>query len=340
MNTPTILTVAPGTAPVRPDWSPIATPAAHDFLAHTPDPTKYHSTHGRTMIPRADKFGGSLAFRPTDPVVVNIDPTDPGTGAGGLRVDLAKLDKEQTAAVTAAASDAYSAWTKLAAAHESGYTTPVTQPDGSVRSAPSPVAPLPLTSSVPPASEPGIRLARPDEYTVAFTQPAPFASLPALGPDLGVIMGRLERLAAEVAQLRVQPQSVEPAAAIERASVLRQFVGTPVRPSVPVVFDLGPGGVHRVHFHHVSIRGTSIFLFYDGRYTEGYRFLPPITPEGQSIGVTLPNQGEITYSVAVLPLNNTLDYVDIVQLLIMTNSNGAATDMVFGDLGPVDETGA
>lgn len=89
-----VITLMPGSGQIRPDWSPIAQPPdKHGVMAHTPDPNSYHSQGSRTMIPRhSGDFGGSRGFS-TKPGVVNIDPSNPTTGAGGITVDLETVSK-------------------------------------------------------------------------------------------------------------------------------------------------------------------------------------------------------------------------------------------------------
>jgi len=77
-------------------------PDRHGFVAHTPDPTKYHYPDDRAvskmrsgiravMIPRATRYGGSRGFT-SGPGIANVEPADPDTGAGGITLDLAQVD--------------------------------------------------------------------------------------------------------------------------------------------------------------------------------------------------------------------------------------------------------
>ena len=91
-----VFTLQAGTSGSRRDWSPIAqTPDKHDVIAHTPDPNGYHNLGGRTMIPRNldGDHGASRGFD-IKPGVVNVDPTDPVKGTGGITVDLEAVSKE------------------------------------------------------------------------------------------------------------------------------------------------------------------------------------------------------------------------------------------------------
>lgn len=97
----------------RRDWSPIAqAPDRYGVMAHTPDPSAYHyDAGGRVIVPRATRFGGSKAFDADRGAVVNIDPSDPVKGTGGLTVDMRSLDKSHLKeAVEAAGEDATMAW--------------------------------------------------------------------------------------------------------------------------------------------------------------------------------------------------------------------------------------
>ena len=98
-----VIQLSPGTGPApgnpqsRPDWTPLAQPEDHlGVLAHTPDPTAYHDAGGRTMIPRSKGIGLSKGFV-TSPGIVNIDPSDPVRGTGGITVDMEKVTKQSAA---------------------------------------------------------------------------------------------------------------------------------------------------------------------------------------------------------------------------------------------------
>jgi hypothetical protein len=80
---------------------PAQAPDKHGFVAHTPDPTAYHypdGDHSRkmrggiraVMIPRATRHGASLGFK-AGPGIVNIDPSDPETGEGGITLDMSQI---------------------------------------------------------------------------------------------------------------------------------------------------------------------------------------------------------------------------------------------------------
>jgi len=150
------LTPGGGDTQQRRDWSPLAQlPDKHDVIAHTPDPDAYHSTGGRTMLPRhSGQFGGSRGFS-TKPGVLNVDPTDPLTGQGGITVDLETVAKADYAyAADAAQGNPLLAWSiaasrqKQAAAATAlpasrtfsqatlpvprGYVTPHTNPSGGI----------------------------------------------------------------------------------------------------------------------------------------------------------------------------------------------------------------
>lgn len=146
----------------RRDWSPIAQPPdRHDVIAHTPDPNAYHSMGGRTMLPRHfGDYGGSRGFS-TKPGVVNVDPTNPITGEGGITVDLEAVDKrDYEYAASAAGGNPLLAWSIAASRQKKegsyqppqqyavaanpywqpgGYVTPHTDPSGGIIPMPPPV---------------------------------------------------------------------------------------------------------------------------------------------------------------------------------------------------------
>jgi hypothetical protein len=139
----------------RRDWSPIAqAPDRHDVIAHTPDPNAYHSMGGRTMLPRhSGDYGGSRGFS-TKPGVVNVDPTNPVTGEGGITVDLETVGKrDYEYAANAAGGNPLLAWSIAASRQKKegsfqppqqqaiavnpygqpgGYVTPHTDPSGGI----------------------------------------------------------------------------------------------------------------------------------------------------------------------------------------------------------------
>ena len=116
MSGGTVVTLQSGSsrrAEDRPDWTPIAQrPDRYGIMAHTPDPRAYHyDAGGRVIIPRATHDGGSRGFSADGKCVLNIDPSDPVRGTGGITVDLAKIDKRSLKqAVAESEGDATMAW--------------------------------------------------------------------------------------------------------------------------------------------------------------------------------------------------------------------------------------
>lgn len=94
------------------------TPDRHQVVAHTPDPTKYHTQGGATMIPRHTQFGASRGFDVRAGIVrlVDIDCDDtPGT-----LIDVEKLNsKEVSNALLNNDGDPHTAMLHLGA--EQGY---------------------------------------------------------------------------------------------------------------------------------------------------------------------------------------------------------------------------
>lgn len=77
------------------------------------------------MIPRSKKDYGSLGFS-TAPGVLNIDPSDPVKGTGGLTIDMEKLDADTMKAAAAQSNgDPATAWDFVA---QGRATPPVPQP--------------------------------------------------------------------------------------------------------------------------------------------------------------------------------------------------------------------
>lgn len=106
---------APNAASARPDWTPIAQPPdpKSGVMAHTPDPSKYHMSGGRIMLPRSKRHHGSRGFS-TQPGVVRIEG-DPVSGEAGFQVDLSKITAENLErAISQSHEDPTLAW-KLAA---------------------------------------------------------------------------------------------------------------------------------------------------------------------------------------------------------------------------------
>ena len=77
-------------------------PNKQGWVAHTPDPTKYHHPDERAgermrsgiravMIPRATRYGGSLGFK-AGSGVAHVEPADITTGAGGITLDLSRVN--------------------------------------------------------------------------------------------------------------------------------------------------------------------------------------------------------------------------------------------------------
>jgi hypothetical protein len=111
-----VYTLTPGsTRPVdqRPDWTPIAqSPDRYGIMAHTPDPRAYHfDAGGRVIIPRGSQHGGSRGFSTEAGGVVNIDPSDPVRGTGGITVNLRELNRDAIpGAIAQADGDPLTAW--------------------------------------------------------------------------------------------------------------------------------------------------------------------------------------------------------------------------------------
>jgi len=377
MSTAAVVPVAGEVAPTRPDWSPIAKPAAHGALAHTLDVTKYQTEGPRVVVPRSDLLGGSLGCESAAPVPIHIDPTDPITGSGGLTVDLRKLSvADHARAKTAlertgdslAAFAALAAGAATAAPAVAATAAPAVAPTAAPAVAPAaaPVAAPAVNFEPVRLALPGVPVARPrpsePETIPPMTQPSsPAASSPnppaaAADPALTGVLGQLaaalyeiqtsncrilQTLAEEKAASPATPEPLAVSAPAEPStdafdhpqpvqdahdaaeryksqpgyvSPLQMFAGPPERPRTPVIFHLADG-LYQQHFHHVAIRGTSILLFYDGRYKGDSRFVPS-SSDKKAIAITLPSQGDARYQVYVLPLANNLDYVDIIQLLI------------------------
>lgn len=238
------------------------------------------------MIPHVGSQGTGDAADRSFPMTINFDPVNPFSGEGGttLRVNY-RLGDDMTSPLK-----------PLLAATPSSSPPP-----------PPSAADLTKTSSSP----------SPASASAALSAPVALSDASA-----AELLALLRTVSEMLSQQKVVGGKSNQGASDERTSypiseVLRQFVEAPAPPREPVVFDLGAGGIHRAYFHHVSIHGSSVFLYYDDRYTEGYRFLPPITPPDQHIFVTFPNRNDLRLPVAVLPLSNTLEYVDIVQLLVL-----------------------
>lgn len=201
-----------GGGQMRRDWSPIAQPPdKHDVIAHTPDPNAYHSTGGRTMIPRhSGQFGGSRGFS-TKPGVVNVDPTDPLTGQGGITVDLEAVSKADYAyAADVAQGNPLMAWSVAASRQKrasaqpaspaaqafvqafspqapGGYVTPHTDPSGGIiphTDAADPLAPyispvqgvagsvMPLAPVASAIANPAVKPRKPDMHSMPQTLPS------------------------------------------------------------------------------------------------------------------------------------------------------------------------
>ena len=114
-----VITLQPGSSASRqpserPDWTPLAQPPdKFGIIAHTPDPSGYHyDATGRVIVPRATRFGGSRAYNVREnSAVVNIDPTDPVRGTGGITVRMGTIDKQTMKhACEEAGEDATLAW--------------------------------------------------------------------------------------------------------------------------------------------------------------------------------------------------------------------------------------
>lgn len=251
---------------------------------HSPDPSRYHVVAGGTMIPHVDGPEETTAGISRMPITVQIDPTNPLSGEGGTVVRFDPQDPKSGSALLQAVN---------------------------------------ARDADPPDSKPvGAGETRILETAVGEQTRAPQN----LEDDLKTLLKNVLASIVNAPSQAPGPSAAQPVAlALAQAPepsflvspVLRQFVEAPRPPREPVVFDLGVGGIHRVHFHHVSLRGSSVFLYYDDRYTEGYRFLPPVTPPDQHVVVTFPNRNDLRLRVAVLPLTNTLEYIDIVQLLVL-----------------------
>ena len=114
-----VITLQPGSGSQRnpadrPDWTPIAQqPDKFGIMAHTPDPTMYHyDATGRVIVPRATRHGGSRAYDVRqNNAVVNIDPTDPVRGTGGITVRMGTIPRDVLKrASEEAGEDATLAW--------------------------------------------------------------------------------------------------------------------------------------------------------------------------------------------------------------------------------------
>jgi hypothetical protein len=130
-----VVTLQPGAGGNKPmhlrsDYTPIAQPPdKHGIMAHTPDPTTYHfDSGGRVIVPRATRFGGSRAYNVhSNGATLNIDPSDPVCGTGGVTVQLNQLNKQAMKhAVEEAGEDATLAW--AIAAHQSHLVSPAPPP--------------------------------------------------------------------------------------------------------------------------------------------------------------------------------------------------------------------
>lgn len=107
-----VVTLSPGQASSDPtgtdrrDWSPFAQPPdpVSGIMAHTPNPNAYIVGNGRTMLPRATRNYGSRGFV-AKAGVINIDPTDPGKGTGGITVDLERINKQTMSKAASMAPD-------------------------------------------------------------------------------------------------------------------------------------------------------------------------------------------------------------------------------------------
>lgn len=95
------------------------------------------------------------------------------------------------------------------------------------------------------------------------------------------------------------------------------LTSTPQKPSMPVTFNLGPGGTVRKRYHAVVKSASCITLVYDMRYEEGDQFIPPELHDG-SISVVLPGESRNGEEVFVksLGLQYNLGCLDFIVLVI------------------------
>lgn len=106
--------------------------------------------------------------------------------------------------------------------------------------------------------------------------------------------------------------------AVPEDTLISFLTNPPSKPGIPVMFDLGVGGIHNKRFHDVAVNNKWLALIYDTRY-EGDQFIPPPTEEGQPpITITFPESNGRKRIRAFVPddCNLRLWCLDVIQFII------------------------
>lgn len=344
---------APQPAPVKLGYDPSVgkstradTDLADTTIYNRPDPRQQRLVGaGATVIPRAvgNVSSGCAGFS----TEINIDPTDPATGAGGRKVNLGDLDKNVMNKALVNADSAEGAWDivrDLQAAPARPQRQAATQPQAAPQVAqpsvdllaqlgalqlPSAPAALPASPPPPPPPQPTqAALAPQPDYghqiqvlTQVMQQmlqrqvtaiPAP---MPPTTPDM-------QRHPLDVPEQRTVIAEVPPTAleSLELGFLSEKEEGA--KPTVPVVFEMGPGGQVSIKYHEVVVYGGLLVLVFDTRW-DGMQFFPPAVD--YTIGVSLPakNKNFRVYSRnCVFPLGK----IEVCVLIVAKDEDAVERD--------------
>lgn len=92
---------------------------------------------------------------------------------------------------------------------------------------------------------------------------------------------------------------------------------TPTKPTVDVVFSMPHFGDFLSRYHHAQLVGDHLLvLVYDTRYDGGGQFIPPETPEGETISIKVPSLRLANSAMIRRSLNFRLFCCDIFMVLL------------------------
>ncbi len=315
--------------------------------AHVEDPAAYGKPdakqlstvgHNATVIPRAN--GHKSLGWDNFPTVVNVDPTDPVKGTGGITIDLERLDSTVVDSALSKATSADDAWSRVSSIQKAPMKAPRVVPAAAPPVAPAAVPPADQTAllaalgALPGVSPPPVQApAPPPDPIVTYAPPA------AAGSDTAEIKQQITALTA-VVRAMAQAQMTQPTRSEEqdpRPSPEKDRPAEPplqslglgylgegdaVKPQVPVYFDLGVGGQLTTKFHQVLVQNGLMVLVYDTRW-DGVQYMPPRLQ--QAITVKLP-ETKSTHKVLSEDCTFSLGKLDLCVLVVIDDKHEEPED--------------